>query len=132
MRRAHGYTEAMFTMVKLNDFVPASHLLRPIRIWLNDALKRMEPVFVRMDESDAKGGHPSIAPQKLIRALLLQVLYSIRSECMLMEQISTTCCFAGLPALRWTIRCGTTLYGSVLEPFAHALMLQRRYDEAGM
>lgn len=88
MRRAHGYTEAMFTMVKLNDFVPASHLLRPIRIWLNDALKRMEPVFVRVDESDAKGGHPSIALQKLIRALLLQVLYSIRSECMLIKQIS--------------------------------------------
>ncbi len=62
--------------------------LRPIRIWLNDALKRMDPLFTRMYESDAKGGRPSIAPEKLIRALLLQVLYSIRSERMLMEQIS--------------------------------------------
>ncbi len=88
MRGADGYTESMFTMAKLDDFVPANHPLRPVRAWLNDALKRMDPVFTRMYESDAKGGRPSIAPEKLIRALLLQVLYSIRSERMLMEQIS--------------------------------------------
>jgi transposase len=88
MRGADGYTETMFTMSKLDDFVPASHPLRPIRLWLNDALKRMDPMFARMYESDAKGGRPSIAPEKLIRALLLQVLYSVRSERMLVEQIS--------------------------------------------
>ena len=88
MRGADGYTETMFTMAKLDDFVPANHPLRPIRLWLNDALKRMDGVFARMYESDAKGGRPSIAPEKLIRALLLRVLYSIRSERMLMEQIS--------------------------------------------
>ncbi|WP_321917456.1 MULTISPECIES: IS5 family transposase [Paraburkholderia] len=88
MRGADGYTEAMFTMTKLDDFVPTNHPLRLIRIWLNDALKRMDSVFARMYESDAKRGRPSIAPEKLIRALLLQVLYSIRSERMLMEQIS--------------------------------------------
>jgi transposase len=88
MRGADGYTEAMFTMAKLVDFVPANHPLRPIRLWLNGALKRMDAVFTRMYESDAKGGRPIIAPEKLIRALLLQVLYSIRSERMLMEQIS--------------------------------------------
>jgi hypothetical protein len=48
----------------------------------------MDAVFSRMYESELKGGRPSIAPEKLIRALLLQVLYSIRSERMLMEQIS--------------------------------------------
>jgi transposase len=88
MRGADGYTEAMFTMAKLDDFVPVNHPVRPIRTWLNEALKRMDPVFTRMYESDAKGGRPSIAPEKLIRALLLQVLYSIRSERMLMEQIT--------------------------------------------
>ncbi|ONC26333.1 transposase [Burkholderia pseudomallei] len=87
MRGADGHTEAMFTMAKLDDFVPASHPLRPIRVWLNDALKRTNADFSHMYESDAKGGRPSIAPEKLIRALL-QVLYSIRSERMLMEQIS--------------------------------------------
>ncbi len=55
MRGADGYTEAMFTMTKLDEFVPASHPLRPIRLWLNDALKRMDPLFARMYESDAKG-----------------------------------------------------------------------------
>lgn len=88
MRGGDGYTEAMFTMAKLDDFVPASHPLRPIRICLNDALERMDPVFARMYESDAKGGRPSITAEKLLRALLLQVLYSIRSERMPMEQIS--------------------------------------------
>jgi transposase len=100
MRGADGYTEAMFTMAKLDDFVPANHPLRPIRIWLNDALKRMDLMFARMYESDAKGGRPSIPPEKLIRALLLQVLYSIRSERMLMEQISYNMLFrwfVGLP-----------------------------------
>ncbi|AJY27102.1 transposase DDE domain protein (plasmid) [Burkholderia thailandensis 34] len=88
MRGADGYTETMFTIAKLDDFVPANHPLRPIRLWLNDALKCMDGVFARMYESDAKGGRPSIAPEKLIRVLLLQVLYSIHSERMLMEQIS--------------------------------------------
>lgn len=48
--------------------------MRPIRIWLNDALKRMDPMFARMYESDAKGYRPRIAPKKLIRALLLLLL----------------------------------------------------------
>ncbi|VVE21876.1 transposase [Pandoraea fibrosis] len=73
MRGAEGYTETMFTMVKLDDFVPANHPLRPTRLWLNEALKRMDGVFARMYESDAKGGRPSIAPEKLSRALLLHV-----------------------------------------------------------
>ncbi len=88
MRGPDSYTESMFTMSRLDDFVPANHPLRPIRLWLNEALRRMDEVFSRMYESEAKGGRPSIAPEKLIRALLLQVLYSIRSERMLMEQIS--------------------------------------------
>lgn len=61
MRGADGYTETMFTMAKLDDFVPANHPLRPIRLWLNDALKRMDGVFARIYESDAKGGRPSVA-----------------------------------------------------------------------
>ncbi len=93
MRGADGCTESMFTMSRLDDFVPATHPLRPVRLWLNDALSRMDAAFSRMCESDAKGGRPSIASEKLIRALL-QVLYSIRSERMLMEQISYNMLFA--------------------------------------
>ena len=88
MRGGDGCTETMFTMAKLDDLVPANRRLRPIRLWLSYARKRMNGVFARMYASDAKGGRPSIAPEKLIRALLLQVLYSIRCERMLMEQIS--------------------------------------------
>ena len=100
MRGSDGFTESMFTVLKLDDFVPKDHPLRPIRTWLNDSLKRMDDVFSRMYEADARGGRPSIAPEKLVRALLLQVLYSIRSERMLMEQISYNMLFrwfVGLP-----------------------------------
>lgn len=100
MRGPDGFTESMFTVLKLDDFVPKDHPLRPIRTWLNDVLKRMDDVFARMYEADVKGGRPSIAPEKLVRALLLQVLYSIRSERMLVEQISYNMLFrwfVGLP-----------------------------------
>jgi transposase len=85
MRGADGYTESMFTMSKLDYFVSTNHPLRPIRLWLNDVLARMDTISSCISESAAKGGRPSIAPEKLIRALLLQVLYSICSERMLME-----------------------------------------------
>ena len=87
MRGADSYSESLFTTVKLEDFVPADHPLRPIRTWVNDALAKMDTKFSAMYEADIKGGRPSIAPEKLMRAMLLQVLYSIRSERQLVEQI---------------------------------------------
>lgn len=68
--------------------MPKDHPLRPICAWLNDALKRIDEVFARMCEADVKGGRPSIARENLVRALLLQVLYPVRSERMRVEQIS--------------------------------------------
>lgn len=53
---------------------------------VNQALAQMDALFSRMYEADIKGGRPSIAPEKLLRAMLLQVFYSIRSERQLMEQ----------------------------------------------
>jgi transposase len=88
MRGADSFNETMFKMRRLDDFIAVNHPLRPIREWLNEALVRMEATFSQMYASDARGGRPSIAPEKLIRALLLQVQYSIRSERMLVEQIS--------------------------------------------
>jgi len=87
MRGADAYNEALFTTVRLEDFVPAKHPLRPIRQWVNDALEKMDARFSAMYEADVKGGRPSIAPEKLMRAMLLQVLYSVRSERQLVEQI---------------------------------------------
>ncbi len=87
MRGADTYNESLFTSVRLEEFVPANHPLRPIRNWVNEALVQMAPKFSAMYEADVKGGRPSIAPEKLIRAMLLQVLYSVRSERQLVEQI---------------------------------------------
>jgi len=74
----------MFSYVSPEERVPADHPLRPIRLMTDHALKALSPVFDRMYVAF---GRPSIAPEKLLRALLLQILYSVRSERMLMEQL---------------------------------------------
>ncbi len=84
MRGLDEMQEPLFTTVKLEDFVPADHPLRPIRLLVNEALKRLNGLFGVIY---ADTGRASIAPEKLLRALLLQVFYSVRSERMLMEQM---------------------------------------------
>src|SRR5580765_8037951 len=64
--------------------VPADHPLRSIRTMTDDALKRMSP---RFEAPYASSGRPSVPPEQLLRALLLQVLYSVRSERLLTEQL---------------------------------------------
>ena len=86
MRGADTFTESLFTMRKLDDFVPADHPLRAIHEMVNVALVKMDVLFSGMYEADIKGGCPSIAPGKLLRAMLLQVFYSVRSERQLMKQ----------------------------------------------
>lgn len=86
MRGADTFTENLFTMRRLDDFVPDNHPLRAVRQMVNLALKNIEPLLSGMYAADIKGGRPSIAPEKLLRAMLLQIFYSIRSERLLMEQ----------------------------------------------
>lgn len=86
MRGADTFTESLFTMRHLDDFVPANHPLRPIRVMVNAGLVKMDALLGGMYEADIKGGRPSIAPEKLLRAMLLQIFYSVRSERQLMEQ----------------------------------------------
>jgi len=74
----------MFSYLSPEERVPDSHPLRPIRGMVDRALKVLSPWFNRMYSAI---GRPSIPPEKLLRALLLQVLYSVRSERMLMEQL---------------------------------------------
>ena len=64
--------------------MPADHPLRPIRTLVDQGLKEMSPRFARRY---AKLGRPSIAPERLLRARLLQIFYSVRSERLLMEQL---------------------------------------------
>jgi transposase len=84
MRGADGLQESLFTVAKLEDFVPADHPLRPIGKLVNEALARLNGLF---NEIYADTGRSSIAPEKLMRALLLQVFYSIRSERQICEQL---------------------------------------------
>jgi transposase len=74
----------MFSYLSPEQRVPEKHPLRPIRLMIDEALKALSPAFSQLYSAF---GRPSIPPEKLLRALLLQVLYTIRSERMLMEQL---------------------------------------------
>jgi transposase len=76
--------DGMFSYVSLEDRVPPSHPLRPVRTIVDEALAGMTAEF---DAMYAIEGRPSIAPERLLRALLLQVLYSVRSERLLCEAL---------------------------------------------
>jgi hypothetical protein len=78
------FQECLFTTVQLESFVPADHPLRPIKALLDEAMKNLNWLFGGIY---ADMGRESIPPERLIRAQLLQVLYSIRSERQLVEQI---------------------------------------------
>lgn len=74
----------LFIYGSLEERVPADHPLRPVRAMADIALEALSP---RLAELYSRIGRPSIAPEKLLRALLVQLLYSIRSERLLMEQL---------------------------------------------
>jgi transposase len=84
MRGGDVRTEALFSYLSCEARVPVDHPLRPIRTLVDQALGVLSPAF---DQLYAQIGRPSIAPEKLLRALLLQALYSVRSERQLMEQL---------------------------------------------
>ncbi len=68
MRGVDAYNGSLFSTVRLESFVPASHPLRPIRQWVNETLASMEESLSRLYAADLKGGRPSIAPEKLVQA----------------------------------------------------------------
>jgi len=84
MRGADVQQTTMFSYLSPEERVPANHPLRPIRHSCDRILKALSPDFERMY---SEMGRPSIAPEKLLRALLLQVLYTVRSERLLMEEL---------------------------------------------
>jgi transposase len=75
----------MFSYVALEDRIPADHPLRGVRALVDAVLAEMSKDF---DGLYSQVGRPSIAPERLLRALLLQVFYSVRSERLLMEQLN--------------------------------------------
>ena len=87
----------MFSYVDLESMIPPSHPIRKIRRIVDPALVELEPAFAEM-YSDR--GRPSIPPEQLLRALLLQILFTIRSERLLMERIDSDLLF------RWFVGLG--------------------------
>jgi transposase len=83
--RGHDAQQAgTFSYLSPEERVPATHPLRPIRQYVDTALAVLSPELAKLY---ARTGRPSIAPEKLLRALLPQVLYSLRSERLLMEEL---------------------------------------------
>lgn len=84
MRGSDGQTRPLFSFVDLEERVPARHPLRKIRQIVKDALAKLDGEFSKLYASE---GRPSIAPEKLLRASLLQAFYSIRSQRQLVKQL---------------------------------------------
>lgn len=85
MRGDEGKQATVFSYVTMEERIPASHPIRAIRAMVDQALEQMDATFSAMY---ARRGRPSIAPERLLRAQLLMVLYSISSEGQLMEQLN--------------------------------------------
>src|SRR5215467_11373075 len=97
MRGDDQHQAEMFSYISPEQRVPKDHPLRPIRNLVDEILVEPSP---RLNKLYSKVGRPSIPPEKLLRALLLQALYTIRSERQLMEQIDYNLLF------RWFVGLG--------------------------
>ena len=87
----------MFSYVALEERIPADHSLRGVRKLMDVVLAEMSKEF---DGLYSEVGRPSIPPERLLRALLLQILYTVRSERLLMEQLNYNLFF------RWFVGMG--------------------------
>lgn len=84
MRGKDQRSDNLFSYIRLETRIPADHPLRPIRKLVDEALLELSPTLSKLY---AREGRPSIPPERLLRALLLQAFYTVRSERMLMEQL---------------------------------------------
>jgi transposase len=113
MRGEDLQQDELFSYGSLEERVPAGHPLRPIRVMVDEALKEMDG---RFEEIYGVDGRRSIPPERLLRALLLQMLYSVRSERMLMEQLEYNLLF------RWFVGL------SANEPVWHPTVFTKNRD----
>ena len=103
----------LFSYGSLEERIPENHPLRPIRTMVDEALRDMN---ARFDEIYPEEGRRSIPPERLLRALLLQMLYTVRSERMLMEQLEYNLLF------RWFVGL------SANEPVWHPTVFSKNRD----
>src|SRR5882724_2829110 len=113
MRGEDTQQHDLFSYGSLEERVPSEHPLRPIRTMVDEALKALDG---RFDEIYGEEGRKSIPPERLLRALLLQMLYSVRSERMLMEQLEYNLLF------RWFVGL------SANEPVWHPTVFSKNRD----
>lgn len=97
MRGTEELQDEMFSYVPTAQRIPADHPLRPIRKMVDEVFQELSPKF---DQMYSRVGRPSIPPEQLLRALLIQVLYTVRSERMLMEQLNYNLLFRWFVGLR--------------------------------
>jgi transposase len=97
MRGSDATSGSLFSYVVVEDRIPATHPLRPIRTIVNEVLASLDAEFEALYEGT---GRQSVAPERLLRASLLQAFYSVRSERQLMEQINYNLLF------RWFVGLG--------------------------
>src|SRR5512147_1062684 len=90
MRGTDQQQSHIFSYLSPEQRVRKDHPLRAVRTMVDEVLRSLSPQFNRMY---AREGRPSIAPEKLLRAQLLQMLYSVRSERLLMEEIDYSMLF---------------------------------------
>ena len=133
MRGTEREQVTMFSYVSLEERIPADHPLRPMRAMVDRALVALSP---RFDALYVDWGRPSIPPEQLLRALLLQVLYTVRSERQLMEQLDYNLLFRWFVGLSmddpvWDVTVFTKhrerlLAGEVAQAFFNAVLDQAR------
>jgi transposase len=131
MRGHEERQEMMFSYISAEKRVPRDHPLRRIREWTDRALQELSSKF---DELYAQNGRPSIAPEKLLRALLVQVLYSVRSERSLMEALDYNLLYRWFVGLQmdeevWDVTVFTKnrerlLEGNIAQEFLEAIVKQ--------
>lgn len=133
MRGSDVRTEGLFSYVSCEARVPDGHPLRPIRAIVDEALEVLSPEFSKLY---SQIGRPSIPPEKLLRALLVQAFYSVRSERQLMEQLDYNLMFRWFVGLSmdapiWDVTVFTKnrdrlLEGDVAAKFMAAVLGQSR------
>ena len=133
MRGSDEQPGYLFSYVSAEARVPQDHPLRPLRLIVDAALRRLSP---RFETLYVRFGRPSIAPEKLLRALLLQVLYTIRSERQLVEQLQYNLLFqwfVGLSlddavwdATTFTKNRDRLLTGDIAEAFFQEVLAEAR------
>ena len=122
MRGSDAASGALFSYVDMEARVPVAHPLRTIRTIVNEVLNALDTEFEALYEGT---GRLSVAPERLLRASLLQAFYSVRSERQLMEQINCSLPFRWLVGLQHWAHPPSLQRGRTLRASHHSYIIER-------